>query len=105
MADKEPKYPIQSLMQQPDQSQYVYTQAADYFLPGTFISVNQLGRLVKFRGGLEFPQGIIVETVLENFYTWVMIKAPAIRKPSGLVIPDTANPIPPEHLACSPKVG
>jgi len=88
MADKDAKYPHGTMMQFPDQSQYVYAQAADNFESGTFIEVNQLSHLVRFKGGFKFPQGIVTETVPQDYWTFVMIRPPQVKEKSNIMVPE-----------------
>lgn len=87
MADKDSKYPHGSMLQMPDQSLYMYAQAADNFESGTFIEISPLSRLVKFKGGLKFPQGIVVETVPEDYWTFVMVRPPQVQR-SPIIAPE-----------------
>jgi hypothetical protein len=89
MADKTPKYPPNTVMQYPDGSHYVYAKAASEFTSGTYIEPNAAGLLVKFKGGLTFPQGIVIETVPEDHWTFVMVRPPQVvpTKKSEIVVP------------------
>ena len=90
MADKDQKHPLMSQMQQPDGSLYVYVQVNFHAEQGQYIELNPLGKAVKFKGGLRFPRGIVLETVPEDWYTWVMAReGEATTKPkSNIVVPE-----------------
>jgi len=76
MSDAKNKHPNGAVLQYPDGSQYVYIQAAEDLSSGTFVEANVLGRLVKFKGEVKFPKGIVMETVPKEGWTFVMIKEP-----------------------------
>lgn len=76
MSDEKAKYQNGAILQCPDGSQFVYVQAAEDLSNGTFVEANILGRLVKFKGEVKFPKGIVVETVPKEWWTFVMVKEP-----------------------------
>lgn len=85
MADKHPLHPEGSILTLPDGSQYVYIQAADNLERGTYAEPTGKNRIKKFSGGLRFPKGLVMETVPENYYTFVMVQesqpnVPAVEK-------------------------
>lgn len=82
MADKTAAYPEGSILHHPDGSQYVYIQAADNLDKGTYVEPTSMNRIKRFSGGLRFPKGLVMETVPENFYTFVMIREPQPNVPA-----------------------
>lgn len=74
MADKVARYPVNSQLQLPDGSLFIYAQANLDLDPGTYVEANPLGKLIKFKGGLRFPKGIVTETTPDDWYTFVLVR-------------------------------
>ena len=74
-------YPNGTLLEFPNGEVRMYTQAAQKLSKGTFVEGNGAGKVVKFKGGDRFPQGIVLEDVEKDVYTFVMIKEGKKEKP------------------------
>lgn len=85
MADQNAKHPDGARLAYPDGSVYVYLQAADDLDGGTYVDVNINHRLVKFRGGMRFSDGIVIEKTPKEWYTFMMIQPPQVKKETPVV--------------------
>ena len=80
MADRVAKHPVGTQMLYPDGAGYLYLQSADNFEKGTYVELNVNDRLCKFKGGLKFPFGIVLENVEKEDYTFIMVRPPQQRE-------------------------
>lgn len=85
MADQNFKHPQGAQLAYPDGSLHVYFQASEDFEKGTYVELNVNGRICKFKGGLRFPPGIIMETVPKEWWTFIMTRAPMPKQEKPVV--------------------
>lgn len=75
MADKKALFPEHTQIRYPDGSVYLYLQAGQALEAEQFVS-SASGKIVKFKGGRNFPAGITVERVAKDEYTKILIQLP-----------------------------
>ncbi len=72
--NKEMDHPAGAQLQYPDGTVYLYLQSAQKLPKGTFVQDGSLGRVTKFKGGDRLPQGVTMEDVERDGWSFVKVQ-------------------------------
>ncbi len=84
---KDMQHPVGTQMQYPDGTVFLYLQSAQKLPKGTFVQDGAMGRVTKFNGGNRLPQGVTMEDVDRDGWSFIKVQngKPVVAPPSNLV--------------------